>query len=171
MVVLMVGMTGAGKSTYAKAYAEKNKAVVYSIDNWMKTLFGDDMPDDPDSNWFFDNHKWYTQKITRCENQILSLVTERGLKNQKSVLDLGFTQKEHRGKFIKALNAKGIETQIHYLDVDYETCWERVQKRNKEKGKTFVMTVTKDMFEYMEDSFQVPKASETRLVKVNVNVV
>lgn len=167
MVVLVVGMTGAGKSTYARSYAQKNKAIVYSIDNWMKTLFGDDMPDDPDSKWFFDNQAWYTQRISRCEDQILSLVIDRARHDQNSVLDLGFTHKSHRGKFIKALNEQGVETEIHFLDVDYKVCWSRLEKRNLEKGSTFVMTVTKDMFDYMESVFERPTEKETKFIRIN----
>jgi adenylate kinase family enzyme len=44
IIILIVGSTGAGKTTYARKLAEQIQAVVYSIDDWMKGLYWQDMP-------------------------------------------------------------------------------------------------------------------------------
>ena len=64
------------------------------------------------------------------------------------------------------MQEQGIESEIHFLDIDNEVCWSQVEKRNLEKGTTFVMTVTKDMFEYMKSNFEEPTEQETKLVTV-----
>lgn len=41
-VFLICGNTGAGKTTYSIALAEKQHAIRFSTDSWMQTLYGDD---------------------------------------------------------------------------------------------------------------------------------
>ncbi len=53
-VLLVVGNTGAGKSTYSAQLAARENAIVFSVDEWMKTLFFMDMPDPPLYSWATD---------------------------------------------------------------------------------------------------------------------
>lgn len=159
-IVLVVGSTGAGKTTYSEKLAVKLSAVVYSIDSWMKALYWQDMPKNPDNAWFIENGSWYMDRIGRCESLILEEVSKRAKLNQKSILDLGFSTSNHRIKFIKALREMGIEAEIHYLDLPADLRWERVEKRNLEKGETFVMHVDRKMFDFIESIFEPPTAAE-----------
>ena len=43
-LILVVGCTGAGKTTYARQLAAELGAVRFSIDEWMMALFGPDVP-------------------------------------------------------------------------------------------------------------------------------
>lgn len=160
MIALIVGSTGAGKTTYSRDLAKRWPGVVYSIDDWMKSLYWPDMPSEPDMNWFSANHQWYVDRIGRCESVILREAIERARLNQKSILDLGFSTAEHRTRFIRTFNDLGIPVETHYLDLDADLRWKRVQERNSEKGSTFVMHVDRPMFEFMESIFEPPSASE-----------
>lgn len=160
MVTLIVGSTGAGKTTYAKRLEKETAAAVYSIDDWMKALYWPDMPANPDNQWFIENSKWYTDRISRCEDLILQLTFDRARRNENTLLDLGFSTAEHRQRFIQALSAQGISVETHYLDVPAELRWQRVQKRNSEKGETFAMTVDRQMFDFIESIFEPPHSSE-----------
>jgi predicted kinase len=42
-LILVCGPTGAGKTTYAISLSEEAKAIRFSIDPWMQTLFASDM--------------------------------------------------------------------------------------------------------------------------------
>jgi predicted kinase len=161
-----VGSTGAGKTTYSRKLASEISAVVYSIDNWMKAMFGADMPSEPQPSWFHENHEWYVERIARCEEMILELVKSRALLSQPSILDLGFSTKEHRKKFIDRLSSEGIAVRIQFLDVDAEERKQRVEKRNQEKGETFMMTVDDSLFDFMENLFEAPSEEEGVPVQV-----
>lgn len=160
MIALIVGSTGAGKTTYSKKFGESWPGVVYSIDNWMKNLYGQDMPKDPPSNWYYENQKWYVGRIERCQNQIRELALEGALKGYNAILDLGFTTKDHRKSFIDFFSKHGISTEIHYLNISIEERKRRVQERNSTKGETFVMTVDDTLFDYMESIFEPPTEDE-----------
>jgi hypothetical protein len=81
-------------------------------------------------------------------------------------LDLGFSTKEHRKKFIDRLSSEGIAVRIQFLDVDAEERKQRVEKRNQEKGETFMMTVDDSLFDFMENLFEAPSEEEGVPVQV-----
>lgn len=87
MVWLIVGSTGAGKTTYSKNVAKSFGAAVYSIDDWMRALYWQDMPANPSNQWFLENGKWYTDRIARCEEWILRNTLERESLGQNTILD------------------------------------------------------------------------------------
>lgn len=166
MLVLIVGSTGAGKTTYANELANKIRAAVFSIDDWMKALYWQDMPSEPDNQWFIENSKWYTDRISRCENLILKLSLERADRGENTILDLGFSTADHRKKFIEIFLGKSISVETHFLDVPVDLRWKRVQLRNTEKGKTFVMTVDRQMFDFIESIFEIPQLVEGAEIKI-----
>ncbi len=166
MITLIVGSTGAGKTTYSRKLAKELPAVVYSIDNWMKSLFGADMPEDPKPEWFHENHEWYVARIKRCEAQIKDLSKNRALIAQQSILDLGFSTKDHRKDFINFFSKENVPVTIHFLDIDKGERKRRVESRNREKGDTYVMEVDDSLFDFMEGIFEPPSDSEGVPVKV-----
>lgn len=159
-IILIAGSTGAGKTTYSHKLAADLSAAVYSIDDWMKSLYWQDMPSHPDNNWFLENSQWYLDRIQRCENLIVKNAFARAKFGQKSILDLGFATKEHRKKFIELFQASSVSVGLHYLGASADLRWKRVQQRNQEKAETFVMNVDRGMFDYMESIFEVPTADE-----------
>jgi len=73
-----------------------------------------------------------------------------------SILDLGFSKKIHREKFKAFANEHDFQIQYHFLDVPKKVRWQRVLKRNEEKGDTYQFEVSKDNFEFMEEWFEAP---------------
>ena len=170
MIFLIVGLTGAGKTTYARKIATQMSGVVYSIDNWMKDLYGQDMPADPTPDWFYENQQWYVDRIARCEQLIKKTTLERAKLKQASLLDLGFTTKKHRAQFIEYFKEHNIPVETHFIDVPQSIRKQRVEERNKSKGDTFVMSVDDSLFNYMESIFEAPAEDEgANLVLVKDN--
>jgi predicted kinase len=154
---LVCGATGAGKTTYALALAEREAAVRFSIDEWMTRLFWADCP----QPIRFD---WAIERVNRCEAQIAEVALRLGARGVSSVLDLGFTRAEHRGKFEAIARDAGLAVKLHLVDVDPETRWRRVEGRNAEKGETYRLEVTREMFDFMETIWEPPGEPEmTRL--------
>ena len=154
MLVIVTGLTGSGKTTYCNTYLEEHKAEVFSIDNWMRALYWEDMPKEPDMNWFVKNQKWYTDRIQRCEGMIKSELIELLDVDVDVLLDLGFTSANHRKLYIDLARKHDVEVEIHHIDVDPKERWRRVQERNSKKGDTYAMQVTKEMFDYIEGIFE-----------------
>lgn len=152
-VILVVGCTGAGKTTYARKLADELGALRFSIDEWMVPLFG---PDQPNPIRF----DWMMERVNRCEAMIFDMVRQASARGLVSVLDLGFTTFEHRAKFRMLCAESGLTVVVHFLDVPANIRWERVQSRNAERGETFAMQVDRAMFDFMETLWEPPTVVE-----------
>jgi predicted kinase len=153
MIHLIVGNTGSGKTTYANELKRRINGVIFSIDNWNKTLF---LPDKKPE----DGLEWFLERIERAETIILDLVRQLEHSKTDTILDLGLSKFEHREKFRLFAKANGYELRLHFLDISKATRLERVLKRNSEKGATFEFEVTQDNFDFMETWFEAPTDTE-----------
>lgn len=152
-MILIVGCTGAGKTTYARQLADEIGAVRFSIDEWMTALFWTDSPQPIE-------FAWTMERIERCEAQIFAMVRQLAARSLPSLLDLGFTTRAHRDKFRTLAVGAGLSSQVHFLDVPVDERWYRVNRRNNERGETFAMTVDRQMFEFMEGLWEPPSEAE-----------
>jgi len=75
------------------------------------------------------------------------------------ILDLGFTKKAHRKVFADWSAELGYPCELHWIKLAPQIRWERVETRNREKGETFAMTVTREMFDFMEGEWEDPSAA------------
>ncbi len=152
-VILVVGCTGAGKTTYARTLADTLGALRFSIDEWMMPLFG---PDQPKPIRF----DWMMERVNRCESMIFNMVQQAAMRGITAVLDLSFTKQAHREKFRTLCADAGLSVAVHFVDVPRETRWQRVQGRNAEQGETFAMHVDRAMFDFMEGMWESPHPDE-----------
>jgi len=144
---LVVGGTGAGKSTAARELAERVGGVRFSIDEWMTALYWMDCPEK-------DDFPWAIERVGRCEAQIVVVAEQLAGVGISSVLDLGFTARAQRREWLERGRAVGVRCVLEVLEVDAETRWERVCERNRGVSGTFSFVVTRVMFELMEERFE-----------------
>ena len=155
MIHLIFGNTGSGKTTFSLELKSKSNGIIFSIDKWNKTLFLPDKKAD-------DGLEWFLERIARSEKMIMELIEQLESSQTDSILDLGLSKFEHREKFRKFAEANGYELKIHFLDISKETRWNRVMKRNNEKGATYEFEVTKENFDFMENWFEKPSEKEVK---------
>jgi predicted kinase len=152
-VTLVVGCTGAGKTTYARALADERGALRFSIDEWMMALFGPDLPNPIQFDWMM-------ERVNRCEDVIFTMARQGVAIGCPAVLDLGFTKKVHRDKFRTLYADAGLSVAVHFVDVPREVRWQRVEQRNHTKADTFAMEVDRGMFDFMEGMWEPPATDE-----------
>ena len=155
MIHILIGNTGAGKTTYALQLKEENKGVIFSIDKWNKNLFLADKKKT-------DGLEWFLERINRSEAMIMNLIIQLENSEVDSILDLGFSKYEHRQKFRAFANEHGIKVKLHFLDISKETRLSRIFQRNEEKGATYEFEVTQENFEFMETWFEAPDEKEMK---------
>ncbi|WP_420547623.1 AAA family ATPase [Curvivirga sp.] len=149
---LIVGNVGAGKSTYASILAQQERAHIFTIDDWMGNLFWMDAPEE-------ETYQWALERTVRIEKQILKETQSIVSLGVHVILDMGFFSKEQRRRVIEAFDPEPNEILVHYLDVDQETRWQRVEKRNLEKTGTYRFEVPREIFDFCETIFE-PLTSE-----------
>lgn len=153
MIHLIVGNTGAGKTTYSNQLKEETKGIIFSIDTWNNTLF---LPDKKPT----DGLNWFLERIERVETIIQNLITQLEASNTDAILDLGLSKYEHREKFRTFAKANNFKIKFHFLDISAETRWKRITSRNEEKTNTFEFEVTRENFDFMETWFETPTNGE-----------
>jgi predicted kinase len=144
---LIAGPTGAGKTTLARRLAEEIGGVQFSIDDWMARLFWMDSPQPI-------QFEWTMERINRCEALITDMAVSCVQTGTPVVLDLGFTESAHRAKFADVARGAGAALVIHEISGSADERWTRVQQRNAEKGETYALAVTREMFDFMEERWQ-----------------
>ncbi len=152
---IVFGPQGAGKSTYSKKLSGEVNGVHLSIDDWMWTLYGEDLPKPM-------NLKWIMDRVDRCEKQIWT--TARRISNCGTdvILDLGFTKVAKRKLFLSLATDHNISTQLHYIHAPHAIRRKRVLDRNIEKGDTYSFEVTPGMFDFMETELNGPTDKELK---------
>lgn len=153
MVHFICGPPGAGKTTYAMALADRAKAIRFTIDEWIATLFVADRP--PTASL-----AWALERTARCEAQmwpIADRLLERGV---DVVFDLGVSRRDHRDRFRARASETRASIKMHYLDVPRDTRRARVHARNAQRTGTYAFEVTDAMFDWMEQWFELPSDDE-----------
>lgn len=150
---LVVGSTGAGKSTVAREIAERVGGVRFAIDEWMSALYWMDCPEKNDLPWAL-------ERVARCEAQIAVVARELAARGVDAVLDLGFTQSAQRMAWLERAKAAGVACELVVLDVPVEERWARVCERNAGASATFSFVVTWEMFKRMEERWELPSEEE-----------
>lgn len=156
---LVLGPQGSGKSTYALELTREEGAVRFSIDEWMQSLFGPDLPGTMSLSWIM-------ERVQRCEARIWDAASQISQVGGSVVLDLGFTKLESRDRFRRLASDIGAQVQIHVLDASCSVRKERVMKRNLEKGQTFAFEVTPMMFDFMDKEFEHPTEEELSQARI-----
>ena len=154
-IQLVIGSTGAGKSTYSRALSSRLSAVRFAIDEWMETLFLPDRPADA-------QHEWYLDRISRSTALIWDTVMQLANLGTSVVLEIGLTQRGPRAEFYQRVDDAGLSLRLHVVEAPRDVRWARVDARNRERGETFSMEVTRGMFDFVEGMWEPPEAPELR---------
>ncbi len=144
ILLLMVGLPGAGKTTRAKELATTHRALRLTPDHWMIPLFGDSMAD---------GKRWV------LEGRLISVALQALRLGTSVVLDFGLWSRDERSALRWLARSVGASCQVVYLPVDKDVQLARVAHRQETTPhQTFPMSEA-DLDAWREQ-FQVPDAAE-----------
>lgn len=150
---LIYGPQGAGKTTYARALTAQLNGIRLSIDEWMMTLYGPDLHGLPDLTWVL-------ERVQRCERTIWTLTQSLLDTRTPVILDLGFLRAEDRLRFTALAEAASASVTRHLVEAPAALRLHRVLNRNEERGDTYALHVTPEMFEVMDRLYEPPDHTE-----------
>jgi predicted kinase len=110
---LIVGLPGAGKTTKARQLEVESPALRFTPDEWMKALFGRNVPAERDA----------------LEGRLIWIALRALQLHTNVVLDFGFWGKDERSSLRWIARQIGAKSQVIYLPIDRETQHKRVQMR------------------------------------------
>lgn len=149
-VYMMCGKVGSGKTTYAMTLSDEVGGVVLSVDEWMLTAYGREVP--------CSEHKAHVDRIKEGLYRDAHKILSRGV---PVILDFGYWTKEERAEVIVAF--EGYEVKLIYMDVPEEILYQRVAARNK-AGRALDYYMTKETHQALNSRFEVPLEDEAPTV-------
>jgi predicted kinase len=150
---VIFGPCGAGKTTYAHAFARREGAVAFILDDWMARLFGPDIPEPIE-------YEWMLERVGRCEAQIWSTAAAVIAAGTSVILDIGLMRKADRARVKEIAEAVELPLQWHFVDAPQEVRRARVAERNTVRGEGFAIEVTPEIFEFIEGVYEAPEPGE-----------
>lgn len=129
-LILICGLPGAGKTTLAKRMAVERNAVRMCPDEWVDQLLAspDDLVERDRLHDVAEDLQW----------DLAQTLLPMGV---TVLMEFGFWAAEERANFALTAVELGAKVELHYLEVEHEELWRRIQQRNASlPTKTWVMT-------------------------------
>jgi predicted kinase len=150
---VIFGPCGAGKTTYAHAFARREGAMAMILDDWMARLFGPDMPEPL-------QYDWMIERVGRCEALIWNVAAGAIAAGTPVILDIGLMRRADRDRVRQIAKGAGLPLQFHFVTAPAPVRRARVTGRNEVRGEGFAITVTPDHFDFIEGVYEAPTPAE-----------
>ncbi len=147
-VIMMCGVCGSGKTTYAKQ-KEKEGYIRLSIDEEMWNIYGQKGVDYPEEQ--YDELSDKVEHILR--QKMISLIKDE----QNVVVDFSFWNKDNRNLYKNIIENTGGAVELVYMKASIELLWNRLQKRNLSLHANSPFIITDEILEHHYNEFQEPK--------------
>jgi len=154
----IAGKMGAGKSTFAEQYSQKQSVVLISEDAWLAALYPDEIQD---FNDFLVRHN---RLLTVMEPHIQNLLRA----GTSVILDFPANTVAARKRFKELAEAVGASHELYYLKVDDEVCLSRLETRRAEQPDRAHFD-TPDVFKQVTALFEEPMVDEALNLTVVTN--
>ena len=149
-VIMTCGKICSGKSTYAASLRRENNAVLLSIDEIMLAMFG---------QYVGEMHDKY---VARTEKYLFGKSLEIIESGINVVLDWGVWTKAERAEAREFYSSRGIDYELHYIDISDEVWQKRIAKRNSaiSKGELDAYYVDENLAAKFGEIFKPPADEE-----------
>ena len=119
---ILVGPTGAGKTTFARALAEGRRALIFSIDEWMGALYGPDLSP-------ADGFAAIAMRAARVRGQMARVAAQGLAAGCDGIFDTGLLTRAQRREAVETAQALGAPFTVHCLDASAADRWARIDRR------------------------------------------
>jgi len=150
-LMFLCGKMAAGKSTLAIGLAERENAVLLVQDQFLDSLYPDEITDIPG----------FVKCSTRLKNALEPHVCALLAKGISVVLDFPGNTKAQRAWFRKMFEQAGVEHELHFVDASDARCKSQLKDRSRSKNLPPGTPWTTDVeFEAVTAYFQPPSEDE-----------
>ena len=148
-LIFFCGKMGAGKSTKSKLMAFENNAVLLSEDDWLSSLY-------PQQISSFDDYLKYSAQLKPLVKSHVQNILSTGT---NVVMDFPANTINQRKWFLNLVSAIEADHQLVYLNVSDEQCLKQIGQRRKEQPERAAFD-TEAVFTHVTKFFEAPSQSE-----------
>ena len=149
---LISGLPCSGKTTYATGLRVDLDCVLFSLDRWLITAFGQ-----------YDiavvGHQEHTRRVLAARALIWESASELLRRSVDVILDDGFFLREHRMRYVELSAAVGARTKTHFMDTPVQVVRARLEQRNSELPR-FNFHINPDVLSGYAALFEMPSDAE-----------
>jgi len=142
-LIIVCGLPGSGKTTFAKALENSLGAIRFSPDDWMDAL---------------SINLWDEEKRARIEALQWKIAQQLLALGLVVIIEWGTWGRSERDALRLGARALGVAVELHYLNAPADVLFDRIQRRGMENPAIERDTVTRWL-----DSFQAPTPEEMAL--------
>jgi len=146
-VIMMCGVCGSGKTTYAKQ-KEKEGYVRLSIDEEMWARFGQRGVDYPADE--------YERLSAETEEKLCQKMLELIREGKNLVIDFSFWSRASRDKYRRLILEAGGTPELVYMKADKEVLRKRLELRNQTIHANSPYVITAEILDHHYNGFQEP---------------
>lgn len=147
-VHLLVGLNGAGKSTYARRLQRERPVVRFTLDEWMIRLYRLRY-DDPS----------YPALADTCQDLVWDTAQQVLATGTEVVLDWNQWSRQRRATWRDKVLGAGHQPVLHHLRVSVETAIARAEERGR-RGAPGSHVLDAQAIRHLDDIFEPPMAEE-----------
>ena len=151
LVIMMIGLPGAGKSFFARQFAESFNAPLISTDQLRTEIIGEPS---------------YSKDEDVLLDRLATQFAQELFKTKKSfIIDGGCNPRTNRQDIERLAKAKGYGILLIWVQTDGPTCRQRATKRSATReGDLLNVSMTNEAFDNLVKRFTAPSASEPYFV-------
>ena len=151
LIIMMVGLPGAGKSFFARKFSDTFNAPLISADFLRTEIIGSPT---------------YSKEEDRLIDRLINNQAHELVKTGKSfIVDGSCNPRANRQEYERLARAKGYGTLIIWVQTDGPTCRARATRRNPAReGDILNISLSNEAFEALVKRFSAPHASEPSMV-------
>ncbi len=148
------GKMASGKSTLARTIAKEHNAVLISEDDWLSTLYSEEINDFSD----------YLKYSSRLKEILTAHIQHLLLQGVSIVLDFPGNKPSQRSWFRSLFESAKTDHLLHYVIASDELCKKQLKMRNQDKPEGSAFT-TEAEFNFITKYFQPPTSEERFKIK------
>ena len=142
-LIIICGLPGSGKTTFAKNLEGRLRAIRFSPDDWMNAL---------------SINLWDEQRRSKIEALQWQLTQQLLALDLTVIIEWGTWGRSERDSLRLGARALGAAVELHFLDAPREVLFDRIQRRAMEDP-----AVSREVLSQWIEKFQAPTVDEIRL--------